>query len=75
MFFSGPSVVAPTLCPRCAALEAENTRLRGLVEKAFWDGVREGGRMVENGEIDVSDVAWLAFAQREGLAPKGVSNG
>ena len=52
------------------AARREVARVTRLVEKAFWNGVREGGRMVENGEIDVSDVAWLAFQQREGLAPK-----
>ena len=53
------------------AARREVARVTRLVEKALWNGVREGGRMVENGEIDVSDVAWLAFQQREGLASKG----
>ena len=67
----------PETCPNCASLEAENTRLRGLVEKAFDAGWQARGDACYPTPMEFErPLAWrrFAFREREGLALKGESN-
>ena len=57
-------------CPDCATLEAEVARLTALVEKAYHNGYVHGGPDAR-GNIYDPRTGWLAFQQREGLAPEG----
>jgi hypothetical protein len=68
------SAHVPPTCPRCVTLSAdldaarrESARLTELVEKAYWEGYTT--------KATSANVGWLAFQQREGLAPKEGKNG